>query len=321
MIADFFGKRRKKEHTVEGLRKKLLRERIIFFAILTILGVYIYNNIDYFVFKHLISGNYIFTDALDELYERELGKNVEGKYYRYFDNVVISATTRALRDVNQDWYTFQYFPQEIEQRNENRRITGEASFFEMLPEQVGYFRLCNYSAYSMKIFEQSIRDMKEADDLIIDLRGNSGGMLPDMHDMAEYFLDEGMVISQEITRNEIFSKTYKASRKRELDFGKIIILQDSSTASASEGFIGALCDNLDNVTVIGSLSFGKGIGQITMPLRGGYAINATVLKWLSPSGFEVHKAGVVPDVEYETEGNDIIEFAYKTILEGRADIK
>src|SRR5690554_5155819 len=74
-----------------------------FFGVFMVLvGVFIYMNYDYLAFKFFISRHYIYTDALDELFEQELERDVQGKYYSYLDNVTISLFTKSIRNMNND---------------------------------------------------------------------------------------------------------------------------------------------------------------------------------------------------------------------------
>ena len=81
-------------------------------------GIFFYLNYDYLAFKYFISGHYIYTEALDELYEQELQRDVHGKYYTYFDNVAISLFTDAIRGINNDRYTYLYLPERYKQQKE-----------------------------------------------------------------------------------------------------------------------------------------------------------------------------------------------------------
>jgi C-terminal processing protease CtpA/Prc len=108
-----------------------------------------------------------------------------------------------------------------------------------------------------------------------------------------------------------FSKTFKAKKDKVLSNKNIIILQDKNTASASENFIAGLKDNLENVLLIGNKTFGKGIGQFTMPLKRGFAVKATTMLWYTPDGINIQGEGISPDIYYNQE--DIVDFALKRI--------
>jgi len=75
-------------------KRRYYRILALFFVFLLLFSVYIYLNYDYLVFKHLIAQNYIYTEALDQLYQEHLKRDVKGRYYSFFDNFVISAITQ-----------------------------------------------------------------------------------------------------------------------------------------------------------------------------------------------------------------------------------
>ena len=87
----------------------LFRRLMITFIVTTVifgagLGFVIYSNYDYFVFKILIAGNYIYPDALDVIYKDQLGEENVKNYYKNFDAAVIGVFTEKIRETNQDWY-------------------------------------------------------------------------------------------------------------------------------------------------------------------------------------------------------------------------
>jgi C-terminal processing protease CtpA/Prc len=138
--------------------------------------------------------------------------------------------------------------------------------------------------------------MSQYSNLILDLRNNSGGMLNDFHRIANLFVPRGAVLGHEETRIPFFTRTVTSRGKARLEFDQIIIIQNARTASAAEGLIQALTYHLPNVTTLGEPTFGKGIGQVTIPLTGGYAVKATVLLVEGPDGGSVHGMGIMPDI-------------------------
>jgi C-terminal processing protease CtpA/Prc len=130
-----------------------------------------------------------------------------------------------------------------------------------------------------------------------------------MVNISSLFLPKKSVVATD--RYRWFEHVFRSNKDQPLKYDKIIILQGKDTASASENLIAALDDNLDNVELIGLKTFGKGIGQFTMPLRRGYAVKATILEWMTPSGLNIQGNGIDPDIEYT--GDDIIQFALDRI--------
>ena len=92
--------------------------------------------------------------------------------------------------------------------------------------------------------------------------------------------------------------TYKSKKKPLLEYENIVILQDGRTASSSENMIAALNENLDNVILVGDKTYGKGIGQYTLPLTKGFAVKATILTWHTPNGDNIHNRGIEPEIPY-----------------------
>lgn len=292
---------------------KSKRLHIVYLSIIAfltlVLGSVLFFHFDYIVFRQLISRHYIHTSTLDELFEMHIGER-PSSYGRYFDNLVISIVTQAIRAHDGDVYTYQYNPRQRQARQERVLAVAAESYIVEVEPGVGLMNFRNFSRHS-RGFVMDNRDLLASfDSLIIDLRGNLGGDLPALYDIAGLFIDRGDTIGYEDTRWRIFTRRRRASG-RVLYYDQIVILQDHRTASSSESFIMALKENLDNVITIGTTSFGKGIGQITLPLRRGFAVRATIMQMQSPSGQNIQGVGITPDIYYH--GEDIINLALSVI--------
>ena len=300
---------KRKELTVEDMLKRYKRRFFILLAVLVFFiaacSFYTYLNYDYLAFKHFISQNYIYTDTLAALYQKELKRDVKGKYYSYFDDFVISVVTKYIREANNDRYTYLYVPEQYKKSKEVEKTDALKSVSKALDEKTFYLNITNFSTYTRDFLKSNVGQLKRYHNLIIDLRNNYGGDIDAMVAMACMFLPRGSVIAKDQMR--LFDWTYKARKQGVLYFDKIIILQNKNTASASENFIAALKDNLPNVTLIGDTTFGKGIGQFTLPLRRGFAVKATILFWYTPKGVNIQGQGIQPDIKYT--GDDIVEYA------------
>lgn len=251
---------------------------------------------DYWVFRILIAGNYIFTDDLEELYALHILEENRRGFHRDFDRVMISVFTEAIREVNQDRYTYLYTPQAHIAVREREEEVGRRATVEALTDTTVYMWVPNISRWSRDYVVSNQEYMAQFDNLVLDLRYNSGGMLRDFHRIADLFVPRGAVLGHEDTRWRLFTRTITSRGHPSLDFRHIIILQNRRTASAAEGLIQALSYHLPNVTTIGENTFGKGIGQVTIPLTGGYAVRASVLLVSGPDRHNVHNIGVAPDI-------------------------
>ena len=130
--------------------------------------------------------------------------------------------------------------------------------------------------------------------LVLDLRSNPGGLLSAAVEIADLFLEQGVVVS---TRGRLpaANAIFRAAPGDVLDGAPIVILTDAGTASAAEVVAGALRDQRRAV-VMGGVSFGKGSVQTLLPLDNGDAIKITTARYYTPNGTSIQAAGIVPDI-------------------------
>lgn len=307
----FLKKKKSDKNDPKVLKKLYIRLQIEFLIMFGLFAFFVYFNYDYFLFKILISQNYIYTDALDSIYEDELGVKNSKDYTKSFDNLAISLITKRITEENDDIYTYLYLSDEYNESLEDMKKDAEKSYFKEIKKNVAYMKITNFSTTSRKILFDNEEKLKDYEYLILDLRDNGGGYLSDTYKMADLFLPKGAVICTEKTRKPIFSSINKAKTPQELSFKHIYILQNEYTASSAEVVVNALKENLENVTIVGTRSYGKGIGQAEFRLKNNYAIKATTIELETPRGNSIHKKGIKPDIEYNEE--DIVEFVEKII--------
>lgn len=131
--------------------------------------------------------------------------------------------------------------------------------------------------------------------IILDLRNNPGGYLQASVLAASDFLTDGVVVKQESTNG--ITETYTVDKTMgSLINDKLVVLINGGSASASEILAGALKDH-NRATLVGEKSFGKGTVQETQEFKDGSGIHITIAKWLLPSGKNIHKEGIMPDIE------------------------
>ena len=306
-------KSRKKIMTPEQLAsryKKRFRVTLgVLIGFILATGVFVFFNYDYLAFKIFITSSYIYTETLDDLYKKYLDVDTKGWYYNDFDNFVIAAVTERIRAERGDRYTYLYTPSSLERSRQLDKEEAAQSEITFPDDRTVYLKLTNFTKYTQEFMEENQENLKSRPNIIIDLRGNRGGDIQVMVNISGMFLPKKSVVATDHFR--WYDHVYRSNKNQPLKYEKIIILQDENTASASENMIAALNDNLDNVELIGTKTFGKGIGQFTLPLRRGYAVKATILKWLTPSGLNIQGNGIEPDIEYT--GGDIIQYALSRI--------
>lgn len=147
---------------------------------------------------------------------------------------------------------------------------------------------------------KTIENYSKIDELIIDLRDNGGGRTDYASALASMFIPEGSIICKYELKDGTIIEDVNYSKPYFANIPQIKFLQNHGTASASEMFILALKDNMpDQVQVIGTNSYGKGIRQTVMPLSDGSFIRYTDAKVLSPKGYSIHGVGIEPTTRVE----------------------
>lgn len=299
----------KKVLTVEEQLRKFKKRFYILLAgtlvFVALTGIYLYSNYDYLAFKHFFTSFYIYTDSLDSVFKKEIKKDVKGNYYAYLDDLAISLITKRIREENNDRYTYLFTPESLNKYIQSEKQEAQQTEVKALDDKTNYLKLTNFSTYTQKFMEENNSKLKSRKNLIIDLRDDPGGDIDVMVNIAGMFIPRKSIVATD--RMRFFHIVYKSKSRYLLKYDKIMILQNKNTASASENLIAALRDNLDNVTLIGEKTFGKGIGQYTLPLKRGFAVKATILQWYTPNGVNIQGNGIDPDIEY-TDKN-ILEYA------------
>lgn len=192
---------------------------------------------------------------------------------------------------------------------ERRSIEAETVDYEMKDNQIGYILISEFDDVTYTQFNAALAELTKQgmESLILDLRGNPGGNLDTVVDIAEQMLPEGMIVYTEDKQGE--REEYTSDGKHE--FNKpLVVLVDENSASAAEILAGAIKD-YGLGSLVGKTTFGKGIVQRIIPLDDGTAVKLTISKYYTPSGNNIHKIGIKPDVEvdfdydaYEKDGTD-----------------
>ncbi len=270
---------------------------ILLIIVTGLLVFVVYENYDYLVFKTILTQGYVYEDSLQDVIDDELDQS-DSNVLDYFDDAVINVFMSRLYEESGDKYTHLYLPAQYTAKLENEQEVGNSSQWFQFTDDTTYLYITNFTEESASYVEENASEINQFDNLILDLRGNPGGYVAAADQIADMFLEKGDVISVENAVFDFLSQTSVSKNDPVFDFKKIIILQDGNTASAAEILIGALRDNLDNVVILGDTTFGKGIGQYTVPLKNGYYFIATMFTWETPNGDTIHQKGIPADKEF-----------------------
>ncbi len=172
-------------------------------------------------------------------------------------------------------------------RDEIPLYSLDASY--MATDKIGYIKINRFSKTTMEEFHAAIGSLKEQgmEDLILDLQGNGGGLLETSKQLADEFLDANKLIvyteGRSYPRREMI-----ATAKGDFEDGRLIVLTNEGSASASEIVSGAIQD-WDRGLIVGRRTFGKGLVQRPIPLPDGSYVRLTTQKYYTPSGRCIQK--------------------------------
>lgn len=197
-------------------------------------------------------------------------------------------TLKVLRDDEDDFLT-------LTVRRESIHIPSvESSTLKTATGSIAVITVNQFGDDTVESVQKALEDTpKDAKGLVLDLRYNGGGYLEGAVDIVSMFVKSGNVVS--VVRRDIAPKEHAVTGSPIVPDLPMVVLINGGSASASEITAGALKD-LNRATLIGMQSFGKGTVQEIVGLPGGSALRVTVAKWLTPSGHDLAKKGITPDI-------------------------
>ncbi|MBP4139877.1 S41 family peptidase [Flavobacterium geliluteum] len=177
----------------------------------------------------------------------------------------------------------------------------------LLANKTGYIKINRFAETTFSEFKSGLTKLKQngIQSLIIDLRDNGGGYMEEGVAIADEFLKDKQLIVFTKNKNGDTEKTYATARGG-FETGKVYVLINENSASASEILAGALQDN-DRGTIVGRRSFGKGLVQREMDFNDGSAVRLTVARYYTPTGRSIQKPYKKGNEEYFKESEDRLE--------------
>lgn len=188
----------------------------------------------------------------------------------------------------------------------------DVPYFAMLKDSVGYIKLTGFTESASKEVKVALVSLKEqnAKSMILDLRGNGGGLLNEAVNIVNFFVPKGSEVVFTKGKIKEWDKTYKALNDPFDTKIPLVVLIDEGSASASEIVSGSLQDH-DRAVIIGNQSYGKGLVQSVRPLSYNSKLKVTVAKYYTPSGRCIQKL----DYSHREEDGKVNSFADSLIKE------
>ena len=181
------------------------------------------------------------------------------------------------------------FKRQGQQKNATLKREGvevdAVPYYKMIDDKTGYIVLSRFNRKASAQTKSAMQDLKGqgAEKLILDLRGNPGGLLTEAINVCNLFVPKGELIVTTKSKVKKFNQTYKTKNKPEDLEIPLVVLVNGSSASASEIVAGGLQD-LDRAVVMGARSFGKGLVQRPLRLTYGTQLKVTISRYFTPSG-------------------------------------
>ncbi len=170
---------------------------------------------------------------------------------------------------------------------------------------IGYITISTFSEDTPRLAARAAQEFRnqKVRGVVVDVRGNPGGLVDSTVDVASLWLPTGATILTEQRGGKVI-KSYKSKGNSILQDVPTVVLIDESSASSSEILAGALQDN-QVATVIGMNSFGKGSVQSLIDLPSGGVLKVTIARWFTPDGQNIDKGGITPDIKIDRTIEDV----------------
>lgn len=173
----------------------------------------------------------------------------------------------------------------------------------IIDKNIGYIQITSFvGATTPNEFLDALEKTKDTDGLIVDLRGNTGGLLPNAVFIANLFIPKGNIVS--IVGRSGYKYDINAQDTEFTVNKPTVVLVDGTSASASEILSGALKD-YNRAKLLGTKTYGKGMVQKIIPMPNETGLNLTIAKYLTPKGTDINKKGITPDIQVDLSIKDL----------------
>lgn len=173
---------------------------------------------------------------------------------------------------------------------------------------IAHLKITHFSRRTAAELQTALQDIAQANakGIILDLRGNPGGILEAVVEVASCFLKDGVVVK--VVDNKGGETSLEVKPQEIVNELPVVVLVNGYSASGSEVLAGALQD-YRRATIAGSQTFGKGSVNVPRELQDGSGLYITTARWLTPNGRLIEGEGIKPDIELELEGEEAVQWA------------
>lgn len=260
----------------------------------------------------LLAGDRIIVADNDSLFGKSIAKlaGLKDREIGTFrgNRKISDAVMKALKGEPETTVDVTIYRRSTEELIEVPIIRGEVpiksvSGYYMINETLGYIFVERFARTTYSEFKKALNELinEGMTELVLDLRRNPGGFMDIANRIVDEFLEDGKLIVFTKNKNGEVDRSY-ATKRGSFENGKVYVLIDQNSASASEIVAGALQDN-DKGTIVGRRSFGKGLVQQEMDLGDGSAVRLTTSRYYTPTGRSIQKP-------YDNEGKSTYSSDY-----------
>lgn len=180
---------------------------------------------------------------------------------------------------------------------ERRDIEVEHIVSQVLENNIGYIYISSFEGNVAEQFENAFNELKSQNitSLVVDIRNNGGGIVDECLEIAELMTDKGDTLLIEADKNGNEEIT-RADKAKVIDM-PIVLLVNEYSASASEILAGILKENVENATLVGNTTYGKGVIQTLYPLSDNSGLKITTDEYFTPNHNKINKIGIEPDIK------------------------
>ena len=182
-----------------------------------------------------------------------------------------------------------------------KKISIDTVISKKLDQDIGYIGITQFSDHTSQEFDKHLDGLKKQGlkGLIIDLRGNPGGVMEGATEIADTLLPKGTIVTAKNRQGKVVENIQSDDRSLNVP---MVVLMNKGSASASEILAGALKDH-EKATIVGETSYGKGVIQILKKFPKGDGVKLTVAEYFTPKGVSIDKKGIKPDTEIKNPEN------------------